>query len=195
MSQALLHSPLSASDTLLQAALGSPEARLGPCSPAHRPELGVGLSWSKGGTTRAPSSTCLLQPCSPHPLAPDFLTQGFSCGFDRRAPNPSGWGARDETEKSTEKRFDFIFSVSYRVGLIVSLESVICLSQNRVNDRLHAAASHTGWGRARTHTHNGTQRTTARVVGPQKHPGTQGGGTPKALRNKGELRKGNPHRS
>lgn len=56
----------------------------------------------------------------------------------------------------------------------MSLESVICLSQNRVNDRLHAAASHTGWGHARTHTHNGTQRTTARVVGPQKLPGTRG---------------------
>lgn len=67
----------------------------------------------------------------------------------------------------------FFFPISYRVGLIVSLKSVICLSQNRVNDRLHTAASRTGWG-MHAHTHMGTQCTTARVVGPQMLPGTRG---------------------
>ena len=55
-----------------------------------------------------------------------------------------------QTEKFAEKLF--CFSISYRVGLIVPLKSVICLSQKRVNDRFHSAAAPHGAGEMSLHT-------------------------------------------
>lgn len=60
-----------------------------------------------------------------------------------------GQGGR-QTEKFAGKLF--CFSISYRVGLIVPLKSVICLSQKRVNDRFHTAAVLRRAGGMNTHT-------------------------------------------
>lgn len=69
-----------------------------------------------------------------------------------------------QTEKFAEKLF--CFSISYRADLIVSLKSVICLSQKRVNDRLHAAATLHGAGGMSLHT--APSCAVERAAGPQK---------------------------
>lgn len=55
-----------------------------------------------------------------------------------------------QAEKFAEKLF--CFSISYRVGLIARLKSVICLSQKRANDRFHTAAVLRRAGAMSTHT-------------------------------------------